>query len=312
MIDRRQFLRAGLATGLSLASGLNLALAEEAKFDLPIVDSHVHFWDPARLEYAWLKNSPIGTPKLPADYFRETAGCDVQKAVFVQADCSRAQSQREVEWVASLAAAERRIGAIIANAPIDEPAKVERALDDLAKQPLVKGVRRIVQGEADAQFCSRPEFVEGVRRLAARKYIFEICASAEQLPSAAALVEKCPEIRFVLDHLGNPNISEKEMLPWADDLRKIAHFPNVVCKVSGAITRANWKNWKTADLRPCINHAVECFGFERVMFGGDWPVCTLSGPWRSWLDALAQITREQTLVDRKKLFAENARKFYGL
>ncbi|HEY3862030.1 MAG TPA: amidohydrolase family protein [Verrucomicrobiae bacterium] len=308
MMTRRAFLRCAAAAGLADTLGA----PAESDSELPVIDSHAHFWNPARLDYPWLNGSPIGGAKLPVDYFRETAGCGVEKVVFVQADCRPEQARQEVDWVASLAREEPRIAAVVAFAPVEKPAEIGPALEKLARCPLVKGVRRLVQGEPALDFCARPEFVAGVKLVGAKGWNFEIGAREEQLSAAAKLVEQCPAVNFVLDHLGVPDIARGSLHPWSEHLRRLASFPNVTCKVSGAITRADWKNWRAEQLRPFIDVAFEAFGFERVMFGGDWPVCLLAGGWRRWLDALREITRGRTDGEKRRLFSENARRCYGL
>ena len=279
---------------------------------MPITDSHVHFWDPALLDYAWLRESPIGGAKLPADYWQAATGFRVEKVVFVQADCRRDQARDEAAWVEKLARDEPRIAAIVAFAPMDDERGLALALEDYARRPLVKGIRHLLQSDPDVECCLRPQFVAGVRQLAKSRLVFEVGARAEQLPAVAKLVERCPEVPFVLNHLGNPRIREGAFKPWDESIRRLAALPNIWCKVSGAMTQADWKSWKADQLKPYINHALQAFGFNRVMFGSDWPVCTLAGSFRRWLEALGEITSGCTRSERERLFSGNARKRYGI
>ena len=280
--------------------------------DVPITDSHVHFWDPVRLEYPWLRNSSIGGPKLPADYWQATTGFRVGDVVFVQAECRREQSRSEAAWVEKLARDDPRIAAIVAFAPVDDDQGLALALQDFSNRPLVKGIRHLVQSEPEVDFCLRPQFVAGVKRLAKSKLIFEVGARDDQLPAVAKLVEQCPEVSFVLDHLGNPRIQEGVFKPWDQNVRRLAALPNICCKVSGAATKADWKKWKPEQLKPYIDHGLETFGFKRIMFGSDWPVCTLACSFRRWLEVLGDITSGCTRDERERLFSGNARKFYGI
>lgn len=280
--------------------------------EVPITDSHVHFWDPALLDYAWLRQSPIGGAKLPADYWKAAAGFRVEKLVFVQAECRRDQARSEAAWVEKLARDDPRISAIVAFAPVDDEKALALALDDFARRPLVKGIRHLIQAEPDVEFCLRPQFVAGVRRLAKAKLVFEVGARAEQLPAVAKLVERCPEVSFVLDHLGNPRIRDGAFKPWDEFIRRLAALPNIACKISGAATQADWKSWKPEQLKPYIDHALQTFGFNRVMFGSDWPVCTLACTFRRWLEVLSEITTACTQDERERLFSGNAKKCYGI
>jgi len=278
---------------------------------LLITDSHAHFWDPTLLDYPWLRNLPIGGSKLPADYWEAAAGFKMEKLVFVQAGCRQDQARSEVAWVEKLARGEPRISAIVAFAPMDDEKALALALEDFARRPLVKGIRHLLQSEPELEFCLRPQFVAGVRRLGKAKLAFEVGARAEQLPAVAKLVERCPEVSFVLDHLGNPRIGESAFKPWDESIRRLAALPNIACKVSGAATKADWKSWKPEQLRPYIDHVLQTFGFHRVMFGSDWPVCTLACSLRRWLEVLSEMTSGCTRAERERLFAGNANKFFG-
>ena len=153
------------------------------------------------------------------------------------------------------------------------------ALDRLAEIPQVKGVRRIVQFESDLDFCLRPDFVRGVQLLERYGLSCDICISHEQLANTIELVRQCPNITFVLDHIGKPDIAAGLMEPWKSELSELARIPNVHCKLSGTVTEADHQAWTRDDLMPYIDHVVESFGFDRVMFGGDWPVVLNASPY---------------------------------
>jgi L-fuconolactonase len=315
--NRRRFIGSGLlaGTGALLGSHTFHATAQAPANlppGLPITDAHVHFWDPSHLDYPWLRSSPIGGPKLPADYSRETAPFKIEKLFFIQAECRRDQALNEVAWVEKLAAAEPRIAAIVAFAPIEDTKSLAIALEDFSRRPLVKGVRRLIQSEPEQDFCLRPGFIAGVRSLSRFKLVFEVGARDDQLPAVATLVEQCPEVSFVLDHLGNPRIKDGAFKPWDQNIRRLAALPNIACKVSGAATRADWKTWKPDQLKPYIDHVLNCFGFDRVMFGSDWPVCTQACTFDRWLEVLADATKGCRKDQLDRLFGKNARKFFRI
>ncbi len=316
-ITRRAFVRSSVAAGFGIAFLERPARAADSaegppRLDLPITDSHVHFWDPALLEYAWLRNSPIGSPHRPADYWKATSGLKVEKVVFVEAACRRDQARDEAAWVEKLARHEPRIAGIVAFAPMDEEKALASARGDFAQRPLVKGIRHLVQSEKEVEFCLRPAFVAGVSRLAGSRLVFDVGARDEQLPAVARLVEQCPQVSFVLNHLGGPDIKQGAFKPWDQNLRRLAALPNIWCKVSGAATRADWKSWQPEQLKPYVAHALEAFGFDRVMFGSDWPVCTLACSFHRWVEVLDGFTKGCTRDERERLFSRNARKVYRL
>jgi L-fuconolactonase len=316
-ITRRAFIRSSAAAGFGISVLERSAWAADSakdppRFDLPITDSHVHFWDPALLEYSWLRNSPIGGPHLPADYWKATSGFKVEKLVFIEAACRRDQAREEAAWVEKLARQEPRIAGIVAFVPMDDEKTLASARADFAQRPLVKGIRHLVQSEKEVEFCLRPAFVAGVSRLAGSRLVFDVGARHEQLPAVAKLVEQCPRVSFVLNHLGGPSIKEDAFKPWDENIRRLAALPNIWCKVSGAATQADWKSWRREQLKAYVAHVLDAFGFDRVMFGSDWPVCTLACSFRRWVEVLDEFTKGCTRDERERLFSRNARKVYHL
>ena len=283
--------------------------------DCAIIDSHLHLWDPERLTYPWLSAVPaIGGPRLPRDFRAASDGFDVKKMVLVQCDTAPEQARDEVRWVAELAAGEEpRLAGIVAWAPVSRGAAAADELDWLADVPLVRGVRQLIQGEADDGFCARPDFVRGVQLLGERGLSFDLCIKGDgQFESVLELVERCPQVDFVLDHLGKPFIGESRIEPWAGCMRRLAEAPNVFCKISGMSTEADWNDWSVDDLRPYAEIAFEAFGPDRVMFGGDWPVVDLASSWPQWVRTLDELTAGFSASGRRKLFHDNAASFYRI
>ena len=276
-----------------------------------IVDSHVHLWNPSRLRYAWLDGLPeLNRAFLPADFSAASAKAGVAKMIFVEGGCESSRSLEEVDWVSTLAKEEPRLRGIVAHAPLEKGEAVRADLAALAERPLVKGVRRLLQGESDSEFCLRPEFVAGVKLLAEFGFTFDLCIRHEQLRDVAELVRRVPEVTFVLDHCGKPPVREGKIEPWATELKGLATLPNVSCKISGLATEADWKNWRIADLKPFFEIALAEFGFDRVLFGGDWPVCTLATDYQRWLETVLELTSTASAAQRAKLFQTNAERIY--
>jgi L-fuconolactonase len=278
---------------------------------LSIVDSHVHLWNPAQLRYSWLDGLPaLNRAFLPADFAAASANSGVDKMMFIECGCEPTQSLAEVAWVEALANHEPRLKGIVAHAPLEKGEAVRTELEALASRPLVKGIRRNLQGERDADFCLKPEFLAGISLLAGRGFTFDLCLRHDQLPSAAELSRRIPQTTFVLDHLGKPDVRGKKIGPWAKDLKALAALPNVVCKISGLTTEADWKNWQPADLKGYFAQALECFGFNRILFGSDWPVATLATSYVRWLETVRDYFSFADGVDRMKLFKTNAERIY--
>ena len=275
----------------------------------PFVDSHIHFWDPDYLHYAWLAEVPAINP--PAVLSEAAAGLGLERIVFVQADCVPEEGLEEVRWVSDLAAKDGRTRGIVAFAPLEEGEVVRDYLAQLTAFPLVKGVRRLIQSEA-LGFSVQPDFITGVQELADFGFSFDICIRHHQLPDVLRLVEECPDVSFVLDHVGKPAIKDGIMEPWATDLRTLAAFPNVSCKLSGLVTEADHQSWTAADLQPYIDHALDLFGPERLMFGGDWPVSELASSYRRWVATAEAAVVHCSEAERKLIFYQNSVDFYRL
>jgi L-fuconolactonase len=279
----------------------------------PLVDAHVHLWDPARLRYPWLAGvPPLNRRHAPAEFRAACGAVEVGKLVFVECGCDRAQSFAEAEWVSGLAATEPRLRGIVAHVSLEKGDAAETDLARLAVLPLVKGVRRLLQEEKDDAYCLRPDFVRGVQLLPRFGFSFDVCIQHRQLAAVIALARQCPEVRFVLDHLGKPGIRAGLLDPWRAELRMLAALPNVWCKLSGLATEADHAKWTPAHLRPYLEHALACFGPDRLMFGGDWPVSTLATDYPRWVATVDEALAGLTAAERRRIFAGTAEAFYRL
>ncbi len=279
---------------------------------LSLVDTHVHFWDTNYLRYDWLRGSPrLNRPFLPHELPARGPDWRLDGLVFVQADCAADQAQAEVEWVAGLAAAHPVVQGIVAFAPLDRGEAARAHVHWLSRQPLVKGVRRLIQ-EEPVGFATQPEFVRGVALLADYGLSFDLCIRHYHLPEVIALARQCPAVAFVLDHIGKPNIKDGVLEPWRAHLSELASLPNVHCKLSGLVTEADHERWQPADLRPYIDHVLTAFGPERVMYGSDWPVQSLAARYDQWVDVLQAAAAALPEAARLRLFSQNARSFYRL
>jgi L-fuconolactonase len=202
------------------------------------------------------------------------------------------------------------IGAIVASAPL-EASNAEEILKQLVQYELVVAIRRMAWHHPDDQFYRSPELIKGVQLLEKFNLSFDLCANHQQLPAAIDLVRATPNVRHAVNHCGGPDIKGKQFQSWADHISELASFDNVHCKVSGIVTTAS-ENWTKAELKPYIDHLVAAFGYDRLMFGSDWPVCTLAAEYQQWLEALLWAIQDATDIDLQKLFHDNAKLFYRI
>lgn len=308
-MNRRTFLTA--ACGTLAATQLE---AVQQQSDLPIVDTHVHLWDLTRFRLPWIrKDSPLARSYVMKDFLTATEGLNVVKGVYMEVDVDPAQQRAEAEYVFDICRQNNTPlkAAVISGRPASDDFR--KYLDGFKRSPYLKGVRQVLHGEGTpAGFCLAANFVRGIRTLGEMGLSFDICIRSGELADALKLTEACPNTRFILDHCGNMNVQSKDRAQWQRDMERLGRAKSVVCKVSGIVASARPQKWTADDLAPIINHTLASFGPERVMFGGDWPVCTLAATYRQWVEALKSIVRQRPLEEQRKLLHDNAVKFYGL
>ncbi len=280
----------------------------------PIIDAHVHLWDPTRYRIPWLDENGLLHKRYGlVEYQEQIQNVPVEALVYVEVDVAESYALLEPRWVAVWAKEHGQIQAIVAHAPVEYGELLRVYLDELVSiSPLVKGVRRLLQSEVDPEFCLQPAFVRGVQMLAEYGLSFDICIKHYQLASIIQLVRQCPDTAFMLDHCAKPNIKEQVFDPWREQMQALAAYPNVMCKVSGLVSEADQQHWSSADLAPYIAHVIETFGEDRVVFGGDWPVVLEASTYARWVETLDALTSQLSPEAQLKLWAENARTFYRL
>ena len=279
---------------------------------MQIVDTHQHLWDIDLFRYSWLDSVPqLNRSFRMADYLSAVQGLNVVKSVHLEADVDEPYMLEETRHLLALAArADNPLEGIVAcGRPESEDFK--SYLDKIAAYPKVKGIRRVLHTQPDA-VGQGATFLKNVAALSDYGLSFDICVLARQLPIAINVVSQCPDVVFVLDHCGVPQVKEKHLDPWRSHITEIARFPNVSCKISGLVAYADSERWTTEDLRPFVEHVIAAFGWDRVLFGSDWPVCTLSASCRQWVEVLQALTHEAGETKQNKLFYDNAIRVYRL
>jgi predicted TIM-barrel fold metal-dependent hydrolase len=279
---------------------------------MKIVDTHHHLWDMDLFTFSWCKDFPLlnRSFRMP-DYLETIRGLNIEKSVHVEADVDEPHMLDETRYILKLAEAKDNPleGVVACGRP--EKDGFREHLDKIARHPALKGIRRELDNQPDAVGQSKT-FIENIDILASYNLSFDVCVLARQLPIAINLAKRCPRVTFILDHCGTPQVKEKVMYPWRDHIREISKFPNVYCKISGLVAYADPERWTADDLCPFVEHIIECFGWERVMFGSDWPVCTQSATLKKWVETLSFLTQVESPANRNKLFYENAMRIYRL
>lgn len=289
---------------------------------LPIVDTHQHLWNLDEFKLAWFDpNTPegkiLGHNFTPTEYAKATEGLNVVKAVYMEVDVVPEQQQKEADYITELCKSGKTVtcAAVVSGRPNSDG--FEKYAKQFKGSKYVKGVRQVLHVKGTpAGYCLDPKFVKGIQLLGDLGLSFDMCVRPAELPDFTKLAEQCPGTRFILDHCGNGSLKHTaaEREQWKKDMTAIAAKKNVVGKVSGFIATAPERGKaKIEDLAPIINHTLDSFGPDRVMFGGDWPVCLLGvEKYADWLNALKAVVKDRTEDQQKKLFHDNAIKFYGL
>ncbi len=310
-MHRREFLAAG-AAAVTLPT-----FAKDSPKMLPVIDTHQHLWDLTQVRLGWLKKgSPLDASYTPKEYAAATDGLNVVKAVYMEVDVVPEDKQKEADYVVALCESGKTptcaavLGGVVAS---DGFAKYA---GQFKGSKYVKGIRQVLQADSTPPgTCLKPEFVKGVRLLGDLGLSFDLCIRPKELPDFIKLVDECPDTRFILDHCGNPQAkwTADEWDGWRKNMAEMAKRKHVVCKVSGFVVNG-WEKgkWKPDDLAPAVNGTIEAFGWDRVMFGGDWPVVLNAGSYKDWLTALRTIIADRPEADQKKLLHDNAAKVYGI
>jgi len=273
------------------------------------IDAHQHFWQYRPETHAWISDAmpQLKRDFLPADLQPLLGAAGFDGCVAVQAQ----QNVAETEWLLQLADQHPFIRGVVGWVDLCGP-HVADGLRRLAVHPRLRGVRHVVQDEPDDRFMLRPEFLRGIAALTPLGLTYDILIYARQLPAAIELVQRFPQQRFVLDHVGKPEIRDRHLDPWRDNITALAALPNVSCKLSGMVTEADWQQWKPSDFTAYLDIVLARFGAQRLMIGSDWPVCTLAGTYEDVMAVVTDYVGFLSPSEREAVRGGNAVRFYTL
>ena len=287
--------------------------------NFPIIDTHLHIWDFDRLNYSAFTGHPLfGKSYQIEDYQRDCGELDIEAMVFLEcyADFSSSAGQYidEIKFVEDSSKRDPRIKAIVPMAPVEWGAGVEEILVEMRdNHPTVKGIRRILEFDNDPRALALSEkFIEGVNRLAAFGYHFEINVNHTQMDIVKEFVKMIPEVRMILDHCGKPGIAEGAIEQYRNDVAELSKHPNLWIKLSDLPVEADHNSWTEDDLRPYIDATIDSFGFDRTLYAGDYPICLQATTLPRWVEVLDKALSGCSHEELWKVFRENANKFYNL
>jgi len=274
-----------------------------------LIDSHQHFWQVGRFDYPWMSPT-LGVlyrdylPEQLEPVLRENG---VSQTVLVQAS----NSIEETRWLLSLADAHPFIAGVVGWVDLKSP-DVDAQLAEFTVHPKFKGVRHLVESEPADDWLVQRDVLRGLQHLSAMNVSYDLLVHTRHLRYVPQIVENCPDLALLVDHMAKPRITDVAVESWSRELESVASYQNIHCKLSGLVTEANWASWHTDDLKPYVERALKLFGPQRMMFGSDHPVCLLAASYQRVLESFQEILHDLPGSDREDIFALNAKKFYRL
>jgi L-fuconolactonase len=273
------------------------------------IDAHQHFWKYDSIRHGWIDDSmkKIRKDFLPKDLDKELAKNGINGSIAVQVD----ENEAENDFLLKLAEENEFIKGIVGWIDLKSPIAEERMLH-WKKYNKMKGFRCIMQGKPDELYLKNDLFISKVKKLASYEFTYDLLVYHDQLPSLIRFVEKLPDNKMILDHLGKPDIKNREIKTWKENIRILAQHPGIYCKLSGLVTEANHNQWSYDDLKPYLEIASEAFGIDRICFGSDWPVCLVAASYSEVVGVIEKFSSQLNNEEKKKLFGTNTMKFYNL
>jgi L-fuconolactonase len=277
------------------------------------IDSHHHVWDLSVREQGWMVGealNPIKRNFSINDLRQAITGCGIDKTVVVQTVTNYDETPELLE----LADTDDLVAGVVGFLKIDAEDAIAHldSYQSLRGFKYLVGIRDIAHDYEDVKYLSKPQVIKNVQELGKRGLVYDLLTKTPHMRAAIDLVKACPNTKFVLDHISKPYIAKADMQPWADQITELASFENVVVKVSGLFTEADWKNWKKEDFWPYLEHITKSFTPNRMMFGSDWPVCLLAATYKQSIDLVEEFTSKFSESEKNAFWAATANTAYGL
>jgi len=277
------------------------------------IDSHHHVWDLSVREQGWMVGEALNPIKrnFSINDLREAiTGCGIDKTVVVQTVTNYDETPELLE----LADTDDLVAGVVGFLKIDAEDAIAHldSYQSLRGFKYLVGIRDIAHDYEDVKYLSKPQVIKNVQELGKRGLVYDLLTKTPHMRAAIDLVKACPNTKFVLDHISKPYIAKADMQPWADQITELASFENVVVKVSGLFTEADWKNWKKEDFWPYLDHITKSFTPNRMMFGSDWPVCLLAATYKQSIDLVEEFTSKFSESEKNAFWAATANTAYGL
>jgi L-fuconolactonase len=273
------------------------------------VDAHQHFWQLKRGDYDWTKSSEVlYRDYFPVDLQEHLKRSGIDKTINVQA----APTLSDTEFMLGLAQHHDSIAGVVGWIDL-ESADYREQYKRFCEQPGFVGIRVMIQSMEDANDILQPAMIEALQFLAAENFPVDLLMRSHQLSSVLKLLREVPNLRAVIDHIAKPDIAQGQWEPWASQLEEIASYPSLYCKLSGMVTEADHREWTREQIKPYVQHIVQTFGTQRVMFGSDWPVCLLAASYEQVVQLLEEALPEGvTELAKTAIFGHNTLRFYKL
>jgi L-fuconolactonase len=272
------------------------------------IDAHQHFWQFDPIRDAWISEEMgvIRRDFMPEDLQPILQSADIQGCIAVQAD----QSETETHFLLDLAQKNDFIQGVVGWVDLRSP-KLEARLEYFSQFPVLKGFRHILQGEKP-EFMLQKNFIRGIKLLKKYNFRYDVLVFPHHLPAVKEFLQLFDNQPFIIDHLAKPYIKKGEIEAWAKDIKEIAQFENVYCKISGMVTEADWQHWQAQDFKPYLDLVTEAFGNQRLIYGSDWPVCLLAANYTQQLNILKDYFADFSEAEKNQIFGGNAVDFYNL
>ena len=323
-VSRREFVQGSLAAAAAASIATSSAAAREDEM-IPIIDCHQHLWDLEKFKLPWITpGGLLGRSFVMSDYLEAIRGTGIKHAVYMEVDVAADQKQQEVDYIVDICRAgdTPTVSSVVGGNPSNE--SFREYATGLKDNPYVRGVRQVLHGGLKPGAALETTFVSHIRLLGELGLSFDLCMRPQDLGDAVKLTELCRDTFFILDHCGNGDPKaflsaegrggaepSHDVQAWKKHIDQLAARRNVVCKISGIVASAP-EGWTAETLAPVVNHCLDAFGPERVVFGSDWPVCLKGAKLAQWVAALREIVSNRSAADQRKLLYDNAVRVYRL